>query len=104
LTKPGGWVIVTTPNQLSFLSLLTLVVKHQFQAFQAADYPAHLTALLEIDLKRIANECGLSEVAIEYSKQGRVMLTDWSYPALLANLFPRGLSDNLLMIGRKRSE
>ena len=25
LAKPGGWVIVTTPNQLSLLSLLTLL-------------------------------------------------------------------------------
>src|SRR5205807_3902971 len=24
ITKPGGWVVVTTPNQLSVLSLLTL--------------------------------------------------------------------------------
>jgi len=46
LTKPEGWVIVTTPNQLS---LLTLFVKHRFLAFQDVDYPAHLTALLEID-------------------------------------------------------
>src|SRR5262249_49555732 len=29
LTRPGGWVIVTTPNQLSLLSKLTLVLKNQ---------------------------------------------------------------------------
>ena len=27
VAKPGGWVVVTTPNQLSLLSLLSLVVK-----------------------------------------------------------------------------
>jgi 2-polyprenyl-3-methyl-5-hydroxy-6-metoxy-1,4-benzoquinol methylase len=102
LLKPGGLLIVTTPNQLSLLSLLTLVVKHRFSAFQEAHYPAHLTALLEIDLKRIAAECGLSDARIEYSLQGRLVLTPWHYPRFLARLFPRALSDNLLLVGRKR--
>jgi len=33
LAKPGGWILITTPNQLSFLSLLTLALKKRFQAF-----------------------------------------------------------------------
>ena len=55
LAKPGGFVIVTTPNQLSLLSKLTFILKNQFNAFQEAPglYPAHITALLEIDLIRI---------------------------------------------------
>lgn len=59
LTKPGGWVFVTTPNQLSLLSQMTLMLKNQFNAFQEAPslYPAHITALLEIDLIRITTEC-----------------------------------------------
>ncbi len=101
LAKPSGWVIVTTPNQLSLLSLLTLVVKHRFAAFQDADYPSHLTALLEIDLRRIAAECGLIDISIEYSHQGRLVLTPWHYPRFLSQLIPRTLSDNLLLIGRK---
>ena len=32
LTKPGGFVIVTTPNQLSLLSKLTFILKNQFNA------------------------------------------------------------------------
>jgi 2-polyprenyl-3-methyl-5-hydroxy-6-metoxy-1,4-benzoquinol methylase len=102
LAKPGGWVIVTTPNQLSLLSLLTLVVKQRFSAFQDVHYPAHLTALLESDLRRIAAECGLAEVQIYYSLRGRFVLTPWHYPRFLARLFPRALSDNLLLIGRKQ--
>ena len=104
LAKPGGWVIVTTPNQLSLLSLFSLAVKHRFAAFQDVDYPAHITALLEVDLRRIAVECGLSDVDVAYSYQGRLMLTPWHYPKFLARLFPRWLSDNLLLIGRKRDE
>lgn len=104
LVKPGGWVIVTTPNQLSLLSLLTLVVKHRFSAFQDIHYPAHLTALLEADLRRIAAECGLTDVQINYSLQGRLVLTPWHYPRFLARLFPRALSDNLLLIGRRQND
>jgi 2-polyprenyl-3-methyl-5-hydroxy-6-metoxy-1,4-benzoquinol methylase len=102
LAKPGGRIVVTTPNQLSLLSLLTLVVKHRFSAFQDVHYPAHLTALIEIDLQRIAAECGLEDVKIEYSHRGRLVLTPWHYPLVLSRLFPRSLSDNLLLIGRKR--
>ena len=101
LTKPRGWVVVTTPNQLSLLSLLTLVVKQRFQAFQDVHYPAHLTALLEVDLRRIAAEIGLANVSIEYSLSGRIVFTALHYPGLLAQRFPRAFSDNVLLIGQK---
>jgi SAM-dependent methyltransferase len=101
LVKAGGILIVTTPNQLSLLSLLTLLVRSRFSMFQDCDYPAHLTALLEIDLLRIANECGLVDLGIEYSRHGRVFLTAQHYPGFLSNAFPRRLSDNVLLIGRK---
>ena len=39
--KPGGWIVVTTPNQLSWLSLSTLFTKRRFSAFQDAHFPAH---------------------------------------------------------------
>ena len=100
ITKPGGWIAVTTPNQLSALSLLTLIVKGRFSAFQERDYPAHRTALLEVDLRRIANECGLEQVEVAYSQYGRVPLSPWHYPAPLAAIAPRRLSDNLAVIGR----
>ena len=101
LAKPGGWVIVTTPNQLSLLSLLTLVVKQRFQAFQDVHYPTHLTALLEVDLRRIAAECSLAEIQIDYSESGRIPLTAAHYPASLSRWFPRALSENVLVIGRR---
>ena len=101
VTRPGGWVAVTTPNQLSALSLLTLVVKGRFSAFQERDYPAHRTALLEIDLRRIAADCGLENVEVAYSRHGRVPLTPWHFPAPIAGALPRRLSDNLALIGRR---
>jgi 2-polyprenyl-3-methyl-5-hydroxy-6-metoxy-1,4-benzoquinol methylase len=101
VTKPRGWIVLTTPNQLSALSLLTLLAKGRFSAFQERDYPAHRTALLEIDLRRIAEECGLDDLEIAYSGRGRVPLTPWHYPAPLAGILPRRLSDNLALIGRR---
>jgi 2-polyprenyl-3-methyl-5-hydroxy-6-metoxy-1,4-benzoquinol methylase len=100
IARPGGWLIVTTPNQLSFLSRGTLLFKAQFSAFQDVHYPAHITALLECDLRRIASELGLRDVAIEYSLEGRIVLTPLKYPRLLSRAFPRICSDNVLLIGR----
>jgi 2-polyprenyl-3-methyl-5-hydroxy-6-metoxy-1,4-benzoquinol methylase len=101
LAKPGGWVVVTTPNQLSLLSLATLVAKQRFSAFQDVHYPAHRTALLEVDLRRLAAECGLEDIAIAYSEDGRIVFTSRHYPGLLSRAFPRACSDNVLIIGRK---
>jgi 2-polyprenyl-3-methyl-5-hydroxy-6-metoxy-1,4-benzoquinol methylase len=101
IVRPGGWIVVTTPNQLSVLSLLTLVVKGRFSAFQDAAYPAHRTALLEIDLRRISRECRLRDETIEYTHRGRVPLTPWHYPTAVARLAPRRLSDNVVLIARR---
>jgi 2-polyprenyl-3-methyl-5-hydroxy-6-metoxy-1,4-benzoquinol methylase len=101
IAVPGGWVVVTTPNQLSALSLGTLIAKRRFSAFQDAQYPAHRTALLESDLARMAEAAGLRDLAIAYSGCGRVPLTPWHYPASLARLAPRRLSDNLMIAGRR---
>jgi 2-polyprenyl-3-methyl-5-hydroxy-6-metoxy-1,4-benzoquinol methylase len=101
MAKPGGWVVVTTPNQLSWLSLLTLLVKHRFQDFQDVHYPTHLTALLEVDLRRAAAQAGLTRIEIEYSQSGRIPFTARHYPQLLSQCFPRAFSGNVLVIGQK---
>lgn len=99
--RPGGLVVVTTPNQLSFLSLLTLVVKHRHSAFQDAHYPAHLTALIEVDLVRIAGEAGLVDARIHYTNSGRLVLTPYHFPHTIARRFPRRLSDNVILTARR---
>ncbi|MFN7922001.1 MAG: class I SAM-dependent methyltransferase [Bryobacteraceae bacterium] len=101
LTEPGGWIVVTTPNQRSMLSMMTLLVKGQHGAFQSADYPAHITALLEIDLERIATECGLGGIRFFHSQEGRVPFTGVHYPGWLSAMFPRAFSGNVAMVARK---
>ncbi len=100
VTRPGGLVIVSTPNSASVLSILTLLVKEQFSAFQAGDYPAHRTALLPIDLRRMARECGRTEIETVYTNLGRLPLTGTHYPKAVAALWPRGFSDNVVVAGR----
>jgi len=102
LVRPGGWIVVTTPNQLSLLSIATLLTKHRFQAFQDVHYPTHLTALLEVDLRRIAGECGLGSIAIEYSCSGRIPLTNRHYPRMWSRRWPSAFSENVLVIGQRK--
>jgi 2-polyprenyl-3-methyl-5-hydroxy-6-metoxy-1,4-benzoquinol methylase len=99
--RPGGLLVVTTPNQLSALSVLSLVARGHFSAFHGSSYPAHRTALVPIDLLRIAGECGLEDVELEFTCRGRIPLTPIHYPRVLSALFPRALSDNVLLVGRK---
>lgn len=99
--RPEGRVVVSTPNQLSALSLLTLALKRRHAAFQDVHYPAHLSALLEIDLIRMANEAGLVDGRIYYTHFGRVVFTPTHYPRSLARRFPRLMSDNVILVARK---
>src|SRR5512135_3532250 len=100
LASSGGLVVITTPNQLSLLSKLGLLVKNQFPSFQERPglYPAHITALLPVDLLRMARECGLVESAIRYSDSGRIPGTRWHWPWPLAG---RAYSDNVLLVARR---
>ncbi len=100
LCRPGGTVLVTTPNQLSLFAKLHLVLRGQFPAFVDAPglYPTHITPLLEQDLVRIFREAGLERPEVRYTDQGRIPLTARHWPTGL-----RGapFSDNLLIAARK---
>lgn len=100
LTKPGGLILVTTPNQLSLLSLMTLLVKGQFNQFQEAPglYPAHITHLLEIDMMHMARECGLVDARIVYTGQGRMPYSARHWPRAFRG---RWFSDNLMLAASK---
>ena len=108
LASPGGWLVVTTPNQLSVLSKLTLLAKNEFVHFQERPglYPAHISALLEVDLVRMCRENGLEDVAVRYSGRGRVPFTpsDWPSPLRASSgAKGRAFSDNVLVVARKPS-
>lgn len=101
LARPGAWIVVTTPNQLSFLSLLALVVKQRFVHFTESNYPAHITALLPVDLTRIASEVQLGSVRLRWTHSGRIPGTAVHWPRWVSTVAPRLFSDNVLLVGRK---
>jgi 2-polyprenyl-3-methyl-5-hydroxy-6-metoxy-1,4-benzoquinol methylase len=70
LLAPGGRLVITTPNQESLRSILSLVLKGHFIAFTGNNYPAHITALLKQDFERILNEAGLKVITHCYTDEG----------------------------------
>ena len=102
IARPGGLVVVTTPNQLSLTSKIHLVVKNEFLAFKEAPglYPAHITALVEKDLWRIARECGLVDIRFRYTNHGRIPLTGASWPSRFGAR-GRWFSDNVVMVATR---
>jgi 2-polyprenyl-3-methyl-5-hydroxy-6-metoxy-1,4-benzoquinol methylase len=106
LAAPGGWLVVTTPNQLSLLSKLNLLIKNEFVHFQERPglYPAHISALLEVDLIRICRENALQDIVVRYTGRGRIPFTarEWPNPLrAISGARARAFSDNVLVLARK---
>ncbi len=102
LIKPGGYCFITTPNNLSIVSKLCLVIRGQFRAFQkrGGSYPAHITSLVKEDMLNISDEIGYRFIKFVYSNNGRIPFTriNWQiFPFLRGSNF----SDNLGMVLRK---
>lgn len=57
--RPGAFGFISTPNNHSWASKLTFLLKNQHRMFQDPSYPAHITPLLQTDLLRILTECSL---------------------------------------------
>lgn len=103
LLKPSGTLVLTMPNQESIRSLIALLIQGHFVAFVPGSYPAHITALVQLDLKRICQETGFAELRISYTDVGGIPkfrgLT-WqrcSFGLLKGRLF----SDNLILCAKR---
>jgi SAM-dependent methyltransferase len=105
LLRPGGLLVLTTPNNESFRSLLSFAARGYFAAFGPQSYPAHITPILLIDLQRMVAEIGLHDGDVRYSDQGAIpRLTSIQWQTLpFSNLKGRRFSDNLLFACRKPS-
>jgi 2-polyprenyl-3-methyl-5-hydroxy-6-metoxy-1,4-benzoquinol methylase len=102
LLKPGGWVVMTTPNNRSLRSLLSLAVTGHFVAFQDSCYPAHITALVEKDLVRILKEAGFEPPVFSYTNEGGIpKMPHRKWQDLSGLLKGRWFSDNLVLRTRK---
>jgi 2-polyprenyl-3-methyl-5-hydroxy-6-metoxy-1,4-benzoquinol methylase len=103
LVRPGGTVVLTMPNQESLRSYAGLLFAGHFTQFLGSCYPAHITALLRLDLVRLCRESGLSDPAFAYTDVGGIP----KYPTLHWQTVSFGLlrgrlfSDNVAMIAAR---
>jgi 2-polyprenyl-3-methyl-5-hydroxy-6-metoxy-1,4-benzoquinol methylase len=70
LCRPGGHVLITTPNNESILSLLALAIRGHFVQFDKGWYPGHITALVRKDLRRILLEAGFQPLEFRFTLNG----------------------------------
>jgi len=106
LVRPGGTVIVSTPNNESWRSLVALLVRGHYAGFGEASYPAHITALLRKDLTRIFQETGLRSPEFVFTDCGGIPgKPNVTWQQISFGLL-RGLrySDNVLAVGIKPAE
>ncbi len=103
LLRPGGALVLSTPNTESWRSLAALVLRGHFVAFGETSYPAHITALVRKDIERLLHEAGFDAVRFTWSGVGGLpRLPSVSWQSVSGGLL-RGMrfSDNLVASARK---
>lgn len=99
LLRPNGILVLSTPNQESLRSYITLMLNGHFASFRSQNYPAHITALLSEDFVRICRETGFASPNFRYTNMGRIpMMTRYSWQQFsLGMLNGRLFSDNIVI-------
>jgi 2-polyprenyl-3-methyl-5-hydroxy-6-metoxy-1,4-benzoquinol methylase len=104
LLRSGGTLILSTPNNESWRSILSLVLKGCFAAFNDQSYPAHITPLVRLDIRRLLLEAGFEEPTFVFTdsgsvpKRGGITWQQISFGLLRGMRF----SDNLVALSRLR--
>jgi 2-polyprenyl-3-methyl-5-hydroxy-6-metoxy-1,4-benzoquinol methylase len=103
LLRPGGTAIISTPNNESWRSLISLLLRGHHVAFCNGSYPAHITALLRKDLERIFGEAGFEPPQFRFTNHGGLPgkpTTSWQQASggLLKGV---RFSDNIIAVCRK---
>ena len=104
LLRPGGVIILTTPNQESIRSLLSLLLRGHYVDFLDSSYPAHITPLVRLDLARLCSENGFEPPRFFYTDMGSLPgAPTISWQQVSAGLLRgRRFSDTIGMTSRKR--
>ncbi len=105
MLKPGGALVLTTPNQESLRSYAALIAGGHFAGFLGASYPAHITALLRLDLERICAESGFTRPTFLFSNRGGVPKAPHILWQQILGPLARGrlFSDNVAMVAKRRA-
>lgn len=96
--RPGGLVVVSTPNHASFAGRLAFALRGRIQTVHTPRNPYAITTLLAADLVRAAKDAGLGGVEVFYTDGGRIPGTSWRWPRFLRGQL---WSDGVLVVGRK---
>ncbi len=101
LLRPGGTLVMSTPNVECIRSLLALWFRGHFLPFTEPWYPAHITALTAADAHRVLSEAGFAGIEVGYTDHGRIpkLATTWQ-EASFGALRGRRFSDNLVAVAR----
>jgi SAM-dependent methyltransferase len=78
--KAGGKLVLTTPNNSSFRARLSLLLRGWFPSFSEDVYrtSGHITAVLPLDLRRMAREANAS-VRFDYPMPGNLPGLRWKW-------------------------
>lgn len=104
IIKPGGVLIMSTPNNETLRSLVALALRGNFVAFLESSYPAHITALTKMDLERVLLEAGFEQPKFYFTKRGslpgwtKLTWQEISFGLLNGIRF----SDNIVISARKK--
>ncbi len=101
--KPGGWCVLTTPNNESWRAILSYIFRGHFVSFTDSSYPAHITALNCMDLMRIFKEAGFEKPYLSFTNHG--VLPKWTHKTWQevsgGKLTGLRYSDNLIIAAQK---
>jgi 2-polyprenyl-3-methyl-5-hydroxy-6-metoxy-1,4-benzoquinol methylase len=103
LLKPGGHLLISTPNNESWRALVALVVRGHFVLFGDESYPAHITALVGKDIERVLVEAGFEAPQISFTDAGGIPgHPTRMWQSISPKVFRgRRFSDNVLALARK---
>ena len=104
ITQPGGWIVVTTPNQRSLVSLGALLLKGHFSAFGATQLPGASNGTARY---RPVPDCGREPSAAKWRSSSRASgecrCRAFDIRGRCRGCFDARLSDNVLLVARKRA-
>lgn len=101
--EPGGYAVLSTPNNESWRSIMSFVFRDHFVAFTDSSYPAHITAVNQLDLLRMFDEAGFMNIQCFYTNKG--VLPKWTslswQKVSFGLLNGKRYSDNILFLAQK---
>lgn len=98
ILKPGGVVIVSTPNIESITSILSFALRGYHSAFGGKAYPAHITAVSSMDMHHMIAEAGLQLKELRYIPNGRMPGLNIKWRSLLGKCAHRWFADNYVVV------